>query len=71
MRHMKAPVVSQHSVLERTDSARTGRTEKAHGNRHFEQMILPSLGGTGPLLPEWLRKLFRRALARLAVVLPF
>ena len=43
-----------------TDATETGRTEKAHGDRHFESTKLPSLGGTGPILPEWLRKRFRR-----------
>jgi hypothetical protein len=33
---------------------------KAHGNRHFRQVITPGLGGTRPLLPEWLRTRFRR-----------
>jgi hypothetical protein len=45
------------SVPRRTNSTETGRTQ---GNRHFESTKLPSLGGTGPILPEWLRKLFRR-----------
>jgi len=35
-------------------------TEKAYGNRHFKPTKLPSLGGTGPILPGWLRKRFRR-----------
>jgi len=37
-----------------------GKTENAPADRHFEQTTLPSLGGSGPLLPEWFRKLFRR-----------
>jgi hypothetical protein len=45
------------SVPRRTNSTETGSTQ---GNRHFESTKLPSLGGTGPILPEWLRKLFRR-----------
>ena len=48
------------SKPQRTDGTETARTAKAHGNRNFEQMILPSLGGTGPILPEWVRKRFRR-----------
>lgn len=35
------------------------KTPNAPPGRHFKQTTLPSLGGTGPLLPEWLRKLFR------------
>jgi hypothetical protein len=38
----------------------TATETKAHGNRHFRQVITPGLGGTRPLLPEWLRKRFRR-----------
>jgi hypothetical protein len=37
-----------------------GKTENAPADRHFKQTTLPSLGGSGPLLPEWFRKLFRR-----------
>jgi hypothetical protein len=38
-----------------TDSAET----KAYGDRHFKPVVAPGLGGR-PLLPEWLRKRFRR-----------
>ena len=44
------------SKPQRTDATETA---KAHGNRNFEQMILPGLG-SGPILPEWVRKRFRR-----------
>jgi len=36
------------------------KTPNAPPGRHFKQTTLPSLGGTGPILPEWLRKRFRR-----------
>jgi hypothetical protein len=39
---------------------KTGGTEKAYGGHHFKPMIVPGLVGTGPILPEWLRKPFRR-----------
>ena len=48
------------STASRPPATETGRTEKAYGNRHFKPTKLPSLGGTGPILPEWLRKPFRR-----------
>jgi hypothetical protein len=59
---MEPSTASQPATSEspRTDAAETGRTEKAHRARHFESTKLPSLGGTGPILPEWLRKRFRR-----------
>ncbi len=44
---------------------RTGITEPffktagAPSDRHFEQLILPGLVGSGPIFPEWLRKFFR------------
>ncbi len=44
------------------DAAETGATKKvkAHGDRNFEQVILPSLG-SGPIFPfSWLIGLFRR-----------
>jgi hypothetical protein len=50
------------SEPERADGIETGRTNKvkAHGDRNFETQILPGLVGSGPILPEWLRRLFRR-----------
>ena len=36
------------------------KTPNAPPGYHFEQETVPSLFGTGPLLPEWLRKRFRR-----------
>jgi hypothetical protein len=48
------------SELPRADATETSRTEKAYGDRHFKPMKVPGLVGTGPILPEWLRKPFRR-----------
>lgn len=61
MRPMKRSTVSQPPISEppRTDATETGMNEKAHGDRNFEPMILPGLG-SGPLLPEWVHRLFRR-----------
>jgi hypothetical protein len=42
----------------RATATKTGT--KAHGDRHFKQMILPDLVGSGPILPAWLSRLFRR-----------
>lgn len=36
------------------------KTPNAPPGFHFEQLTVPGLFGTGSLLPEWLRKLFRR-----------
>jgi hypothetical protein len=65
MRHMKHPTVRQPPAPDRSEigQLRANATEtgpKAHGNRHFKQMILPDLVGSGPILPEWLSRLFRR-----------
>ena len=60
MSAMKPSTTSRHVAPEPTDTTETAKPEKAHGDRHFEQMKIPSLGGTGPILPEWLRKRFRR-----------
>jgi len=52
----------------RADATEVGVTKKvkAHGDRNFEQTILPSLG-SGPVLPLWLSsrlsKLFKRVTA--------
>jgi hypothetical protein len=35
------------------------KTPTAPAGFHFEQLIVPGLG-SGPILPEWLSKLFRR-----------
>lgn len=35
------------------------KTANAPSDRHFEQLTVPGLG-SGPILPEWLSKLFRR-----------
>ncbi len=61
MRGMEHSTASQPSIPEppRADDTETGRTEKAYGDRNFRPMTLPSLGGSGPILPEWLRKRFR------------
>jgi hypothetical protein len=45
------------SAPQRTDATETGTPP---GTLHIEHEKLPSLGGTGPILPEWLRRLFRR-----------
>jgi hypothetical protein len=43
-----------------TESVRTDSAErKAYGDRHFKQVVTPGLGGR-PLVPQWLRKHFRR-----------
>jgi len=66
MSAMEPSITSRPSVSESVRTSATdiggtiGGTEKAHGDRHFEPMIVPGLVGTGPILPAWLRKLFRR-----------
>jgi hypothetical protein len=59
MRPMEHSTASRQPVPEPTNATETGRTKKAHGERNFEQMILPGLG-SGPILPEWVRKRFKR-----------
>jgi hypothetical protein len=44
----------------RTHDSGTFKTARAPSDRHFEQEILPDLVGSGPILPMWLRRLFRR-----------
>jgi hypothetical protein len=45
----------------RTDTGETFfKTPNAPPGYHFEQLTVPGLFGTGPLLPEWLRRIFRR-----------
>lgn len=61
MNAMEHPTASQPAVpgSERTNAS-TAKEVKAHDDLHFRSETLPSLGGTGPILPEWLRKRFRR-----------
>jgi hypothetical protein len=42
----------------------TFKTPNAPADRHFKQMTVPGLAGTGPILPEWLRKPFRERFRR-------
>jgi hypothetical protein len=42
-----------------TDITDTFKTANAPANRHFKQVITPGLA-KGPLIPESVRKLFRR-----------
>jgi hypothetical protein len=57
MSAMEPSTVSQPPASEsvRTDSTVT----KAYGDRHFKPVVAPGLGGR-PLLPESVRKFFRR-----------
>jgi hypothetical protein len=41
------------------EAPKTVRTEKAHGDRNFEPVIVPGIF-KGPILPVWLSKHFRR-----------
>ncbi len=52
----------EHPTTSQTEAANTTETKKvkAHGDFHFEQTTVPGLVGTGPILPEWLRRPFRR-----------
>ncbi len=62
MRAMKRTAASHSHPREapRTNTAETGHTEKAYGDHYLPPMTLPDLVGSGPILPEWLHKLFRR-----------
>jgi hypothetical protein len=40
-----------------------GQVKQAPNGLHFEQLTVPGLG-SGPLLPDWVRKLFRRTPTR-------
>ena len=61
MNAVERPTSSQPAVAEpQRTNASTATKVKAHGDRNFPSETLPSLGGTGPILPEWLRKRFRR-----------
>ena len=61
MNAMEHPTTSQPAVSEpERTNAGTAKEVKAHDNLYFRSETLPSLGGTGPILPEWLRKRFRR-----------
>jgi hypothetical protein len=42
-----------------TSAAATDAAERTPGTRHFQSLILPGLA-KGPILPAWLRRLFRR-----------
>jgi hypothetical protein len=59
---MSAMEHSTASQTEPTDTTKTVKTTqvKAYGDHHFPQTTVPGLVGTGPILPEWLRKPFRR-----------
>jgi hypothetical protein len=57
---IEPPTAGRPPPPEPAQATEIGKTENAPTDRHFEQTTLPSLGGSGPLLPEWLRKLFRR-----------
>ncbi len=48
----------------RTDATNTFKTPNAPAGRRLESMKVPGLVGNGPILPEWLRKPFRRMFAR-------
>ncbi len=58
MRPMEHSTVGQPSASDprRADATETGTPDTLH----IGHTKLPSLGGTGPILPEWLRKLFQR-----------
>jgi hypothetical protein len=67
---MEPSTASQPSVSEptHTDAGETFfKTPNAPPGRHFEQLTVPGLVGSGPVLPEWVRSLFRRARARLTL----
>jgi len=59
---MEPSTASQSPASEptRTDTIQTSRSEKAYGDRNFKPTTVPGLVGSGPLLPEWLRKRFQR-----------
>jgi hypothetical protein len=52
----------EHSTVSQTEATDITETKKikANGDYHFEPTTVPGLVGTGPILPEWLRKHFRR-----------
>ncbi len=62
MSAMEPSTTSRPSASEpaRTDATNTFKTANAPADRHFKQTTLPSLGGTGPILPESVRKFFRK-----------
>lgn len=62
MSAMEPTTASQPAASEpvRTDPGETFfKTPNAPPGRHFKQVVTPGLGGR-PILPIWLRKLFRR-----------
>jgi hypothetical protein len=62
MSPMEPSTTSQSVASEpmRASTTEAGKAKKAYGDRNFKPMTLPSLGGSGPILPAWLRRLFRR-----------
>jgi hypothetical protein len=50
----------EHSTVGQPSASDPRRTDSTPDTLHIGHTKLPSLGGTGPILPEWLRKLFRR-----------
>jgi hypothetical protein len=62
MRGMKHATASQSHAREasRASVAGTDSAKKAYGDHYLPPTTLPDLVGSGPILPEWLRKLFRR-----------
>jgi hypothetical protein len=61
MSAMEPSTTGQPPVSERPRTDETFfKTPNAPPGRHFKQTTLPSLGGTGPILPAWLSKRFRR-----------
>ena len=67
MSAMEHSTAGQPSISERrlTDAAGAGPGNTTLATLHIEHEKLPSLGGTGPILPVWLtsrlRRLFKRA----------
>jgi hypothetical protein len=61
MSAMEHSAVGQPSASEpqRMNAAETGTAQTTPGTLHIEHEKLPGLG-SGPILPEWLRKRFRR-----------
>jgi len=62
MRPMEHSTTSRPTGTAPEDTS-TGTTDRGpgtpHYTRHFQSLILPGLA-KGPILPEWLRRLFRR-----------
>jgi hypothetical protein len=67
MSAMEPSTASQPPVSEptHTDAGETFfKTPNAPPGSHFEQLTVPGLMGTGPILPAWLRRPFRHTHAR-------